>query len=185
MTRRSLLSLLGMLPFVRPASIMAAGPVPPGVMTPQVEELRAGWRGLLAKDAKIAGDATPITMSDDAWRKLLAPDAYVVLREAGTERPFSSPLDREKRRGVFVCAGCSLPVFSSAMKFDSGTGWPSFFTTIPGAFETSMDHGIPYPRIEYHCAKCGGHHGHVFDDGPRPTGQRWCNNGLSLRFIPA
>ncbi len=185
MTRRSILSFLGMLPFVRPASVIAAGPAPPGAMTREVEELRAGWRSLLAKDAKIAADATPITMSNDAWRKLLAPDAYAVLREAGTERPFSSPLDREKRRGVFVCAGCSLPVFSSAMKFDSGTGWPSFFTTIPGAFDTSVDHVLLYPRIEYHCAKCGGHHGHVFDDGPKPTGQRWCNNGLALRFIPA
>ena len=107
-----------------------------------------------------------------------------VLREEGTEFPYSSKLNDEKRKGVYVCAGCSLPVFTSAMKFDSGTGWPSFFTTIPGAFGTSTDHKIMYPRIEYHCSKCGGHHGHVFDDGPKPTGQRWCNNGVSLRFIP-
>ncbi len=183
MTRRSILTLFGMLPFLRTA--VAAGPTPPGGTSPQVEELRSGWRALLAKDAKVAADATPVTLSKDAWKKLLAPEAYVVLREEGTEYPFSSKLNHEKRKGVYVCAGCSLPVFTSAMKFDSGTGWPSFFTTIPGAFDTSTDSKLIYTRIEYHCAKCGGHHGHVFDDGPPPTGQRWCNNGVSLRFIPA
>ena len=113
------------------------------------------------------------------------PPSYNVLREEGTERPFSSKLNDEKRKGVFVCAGCAGRCSRSAMKFDSGTGWPSFFTTIPGAFDTSLDNRIIYTRIEYHCAKCGGHHGHVFDDGPKPTFQRWCNNGVSLRFIPA
>jgi methionine-R-sulfoxide reductase len=107
-----------------------------------------------------------------------------VLREEGTERAGTSPLDREKRAGVFVCAGCGLAVFTSEMKFDSGTGWPSFFTYIPGAFQTKTDYKIIYPRTEYHCAKCGGHHGHVFDDGPQPTGKRYCNNGVSLKFIP-
>jgi peptide-methionine (R)-S-oxide reductase len=183
MTRRSLLSLFGMLPFFRSAS--AKGPTPPGATTPQVEELRSGWRSLLAKDAKVAADATPLTLTPDEWRKRLPPESYTVLREEGTERPFTSKLNGEKRKGVFVCAGCAWPVFTSAMKFDSGTGWPSFFTTIPGAFDTSLDNKIIYTRIEYHCAKCGGHHGHVFDDGPNPTGQRWCNNGVSLRFIPA
>ncbi|MEO8485740.1 MAG: peptide-methionine (R)-S-oxide reductase MsrB [Betaproteobacteria bacterium] len=183
MERRSLLAFLTTLPFLRSAS--AAGPVPSGGTSPQVEELRSGWRSLLAKNADVPADVTPVKLSPDEWRKRLPATSYNVLREEGTERPFSSPLDKEKRKGVFVCAGCAWPVFSSAMKFDSGTGWPSFFTTIPGAFETSTDHKILYPRIEYHCAKCGGHHGHVFDDGPRPTGQRWCNNGVSLRFIPA
>lgn len=126
-----------------------------------------------------------LVLSPEEWKKRLTPQQYAVLREEGTERAGSSPLDGEKRKGVFACAGCAWPVFTSAMKFDSGTGWPSFFTTIPGAFETSLDHRIFYPRIEYHCAKCGGHHGHVFDDGPRPTFQRWCNNGVALRFIPA
>jgi peptide-methionine (R)-S-oxide reductase len=93
-------------------------------------------------------------------------------------------LNDEKRSGVYVCAGCSLPLFTSAMKFDSGTGWPSFFTTIPGAFATKKDNFLIYTRTEYHCVRCGGHHGHVFDDGPPPTGQRWCNNGVALRFIP-
>lgn len=185
MTRRSLLALLGLMPIARISPAAAAGPLPPGAMTPEIEALRNNWRTLLAKDAKVAADATPVTMSAEAWKKLLASDSYVVLREQGTERPFSSRLNGEKRNGVYVCAGCSLPVFTSAMKFDSGTGWPSFFTTIPDAFGTSIDHKILYPRIEYHCAKCGGHHGHVFDDGPRPTFQRWCNNGVALRFIPA
>jgi peptide-methionine (R)-S-oxide reductase len=108
---------------------------------------------------------------------------YAVLREEETERAFSSPLDDEKRPGVFVCVACNLPLFTSDMKFDSGTGWPSFFTTIPGAFETKRDFLLLWPRTEYHCARCGGHHGHVFDDGPPPTHERWCNNGVALRFI--
>ena len=108
-----------------------------------------------------------------------------MLRHEGTERPFTSPLNDEHRAGVFVCAGCALPLFTSAMKFDSGTGWPSYFTTIPGAFATKTDHQLILPRTEYHCAKCGGHHGHVFDDGPQPTGLRYCNNGVALRFIPS
>jgi len=107
-----------------------------------------------------------------------------VLREEDTERPGSSPLNSEKRDGIYACAGCDLPLFSSAMKYDSGTGWPSFFTTIPDAFATRTDYKIILPRTEYHCARCGGHHGHVFKDGPPPTGQRWCNNGVALKFIP-
>jgi peptide-methionine (R)-S-oxide reductase len=121
---------------------------------------------------------------DTDWRNTLTPEQYTVLRREGTERPFSSPLNDEKRKGTFVCAGCGHPLFDASMKFDSGTGWPSFFTTLPGAFETKRDFKLILPRTEYHCAKCGGHHGHVFNDGPAPTGQRFCNNGVALRFIP-
>jgi peptide-methionine (R)-S-oxide reductase len=126
-----------------------------------------------------------IHRSEEEWRKLLTPEQFHVLREEGTERPFTSPLNEEKRRGQFLCAGCDLPLFSSEMKYDSGTGWPSFFTHIEGRLETKRDFKLILPRTEYHCARCGGHQGHVFKDGPPPTGQRWCNNGVALKFIPA
>lgn len=119
------------------------------------------------------------------WRETLTPEQYAVLFEEATERAFSHPLDREKRAGTFVCAACHLPLFVSEAKFDSGTGWPSFTRPMPGRIETKADFKILFPRTEYHCRRCGGHQGHVFDDGPRPTGQRWCNNGLALKFIPA
>ncbi len=150
-----------------------------------VEDLQKNWKMLLADGADVAASpAPPLSRPNAEWKKTLSAAAYDVLREEGTERAGSSPLNNEKRPGVFVCAGCSLPLFTSAMKYESGTGWPSFFTTIPGAFATKSDHRIFYTRTEYHCAKCGGHHGHVFDDGPPPTRQRWCNNGVALRFIP-
>jgi peptide-methionine (R)-S-oxide reductase len=118
------------------------------------------------------------------WRQLLPSKAYAVLFEQRTEPPFSSPLDKEKRRGTFVCAACYLPLFSSAAKFDSGTGWPSFSQPIDGRVGTKRDYWLVVPRTEYHCIRCGGHQGHVFNDGPPPTGQRWCNNGLALTFVP-
>jgi len=118
------------------------------------------------------------------WRKLLTPQAYGVLFEERTEAPFTSPLDKEKRRGTFVCAACYLPLFSSTGKFDSGTGWPSFYEPLKGRVGTKRDYWLVLPRTEYHCIRCGGHQGHVFDDGPPPTGQRWCNNGVALKFVP-
>ena len=138
---------------------------------------------LAAADAYAASPWRKI--SDADWRKRLAPDAYEVLRHEATERPGTSPLLAEHRKGTFVCAGCALPLFKSEWKFESGTGWPSFHTALPGALGKKTDFKIGVPRTEYHCAQCLGHQGHVFDDGPRPTGLRYCNNGLALRFVPA
>ena len=128
----------------------------------------------------------PLALSEAQWREILTAEEYRVLRREGTERAFSSPLDSEYGDGTYVCAGCSLPLFASAHKFDSGTGWPSFWQPIqPDHIGTKRDFKLIIPRTEYHCARCGGHQGHVFDDGPQPTGQRWCNNGVALRFVPA
>lgn len=118
------------------------------------------------------------------WKQRLTDQQYNILREAGTERPYTSPLLKEKRAGIYSCAGCALPLFDAAHKYDSGTGWPSFYKTLPDALVTSTDFKLILPRTEYHCARCGGHHGHVFDDGPKPTGLRYCNNGVALRFLP-
>ena len=126
----------------------------------------------------------PLLLSDVQWRQRLTPAQYNVLREEGTERAGTSPLNGEKRKGAFHCAGCDLPLFASSMKYESGTGWPSFFTSLPGAVQTKRDFHLVLPRTEYHCARCGGHHGHVFDDGPKPTGLRYCNNGVALKFLP-
>lgn len=123
-------------------------------------------------------------LTDAEWKARLGAEAYAVLRKEGTERAGTSPLNDEKRKGTFVCAGCGTPLFTSDMKFDSGTGWPSFFKTLPGAFETKSDRKFFMTRTEYHCATCGGHHGHVFEDGPAPTGLRYCNNGVALKFVP-
>jgi len=134
--------------------------------------------------AKTEGDSFPIQRSDADWRRDLSPEAFRVLRGHGTERPGTSPLNVEKRDGVFHCAGCESPLFTSDTKFESGTGWPSFWKPIEGAVETTTDRSFFMTRTEVHCAACGGHLGHVFPDGPRPTGQRYCMNGAAMDFHP-
>jgi peptide-methionine (R)-S-oxide reductase len=132
----------------------------------------------------MAETITKLKLSDAEWRKRLTPERYHILREEGTEASHSSPLNDEKRAGTYHCAGCDLALFDSESKFDSGTGWPSFFRALAGRVETKTDFRLIFPRKEYHCARCGGHQGHVFKDGPKPTGLRYCNNGLALTFKP-
>ncbi|HKX77303.1 MAG TPA: peptide-methionine (R)-S-oxide reductase MsrB [Novosphingobium sp.] len=149
----------------------------------------AASAGLPVLAACGGGDAEaktyPVSYTEAEWRKRLTADQFYILREHGTERPYTSPLDKEKRAGTFVCAADGNPLFSSATKFESGTGWPSFYRPLKGAIGTSTDYKAGYPRIEVHCARCGGHLGHVFDDGPRPTGKRYCMNGDAMKFAPA
>ncbi len=135
--------------------------------------------------AKISLAVNALKKSESEWRNLLSEQRYAVLFEEDTEAPNSSPLNAEKRPGTYVCAACYFPLFSSEKKYESGTGWPSFFDVLPGAVGKRRDFKIIFPRTEYHCARCGGHQGHVFDDGPKPTGLRYCNNGLALRFVPS
>jgi peptide-methionine (R)-S-oxide reductase len=126
-----------------------------------------------------------VKLTDAEWKKKLTAQQYAVLRDHDTERPGSSPFNTEKGKGYFACAGCDLPLFLSETKYESGTGWPSFFSFIPGRLATKTDFKLIYPRTEYHCIRCEGHQGHVFDDGPKPTGKRYCNNGVALKFIPS
>ena len=153
---------------------------------------RAFLGGMLASAAGLAGcgseasaEVFEVNLTPDQWRRRLTPPQFRVLREAGTERAFTSPLNDEHRRGTFLCAGCDLPVYRSQDKFDSGTGWPSFTRPIAGAVLTRPDNALLMSRTEVVCRRCGGHLGHVFNDGPRPTGQRWCMNGVALKFVPA
>jgi len=149
--------------------------------------LGVGGLSLMAPQlfAKHTGVVVKMTKSRAEWESILTAEQFDVLRDEGTEPPRSSPLDKEYRDGIYHCAGCDLELFSSDMKFDSGTGWPSFFTSIEGHLETKRDFKMFLPRTEYHCVRCGGHQGHIFNDGPEPTGERWCNNGVALRFEPA
>ena len=183
MTRRGLLkAVFGAFAAggVAGRAMAAAG----AAVSPQIAELQKNWRMFLAQGITPPSPAQKMTASKDEWRKRLTKEQFHVLREEGTERAGTSPLNAEKREGIYACAGCDLPLFTSLMKYESGTGWPSFFTTIPAVFETKTDYHLIYPRTEYHCARCGGHHGHIFEDGPKPTGLRYCNNGVALKFIP-
>lgn len=165
MTRRSWmqrLSALGIGPTV-PGAAPAAAPAP----------------------AAAAGQPEPLHLPDDEWKRRLGRDQYAVLRRQATEPPHDSALNGEERTGTYHCAGCDWPLFASDAKVDSGSGWPSFHTAMPGALGTRTDYTMLMQRTEYHCARCGGHQGHVFDDGPHPSGKRYCNNGLALRFVAA
>jgi peptide-methionine (R)-S-oxide reductase len=139
----------------------------------------------LMRSSNAATETFEVTRSEDEWKRLLTPAQYQVLRKHGTERPFTSPLNDEHRAGVFHCAACDLPLYRSETKFDSGTGWPSFYAPIEDAVRTSKDFNLIVLRVEVHCRRCGGHLGHVFDDGPPPTGKRYCMNGVALKFAPA
>jgi len=157
--RRAMLGLLG-------TSAVALGIIPSRIASARTTSFR-------------------VVHSPNEWRQILGAQRYAVMREAATERPFTSPLLNEHRKGLFTCAGCALPLFSSSTKFDSGTGWPSFWQALPDAVVKRPDHSLMMERTEVLCARCGGHLGHVFDDGPRPTGLRYCMNGLALTFRPA
>ena len=147
--------------------------------------LAVGAAVLRREDAASAAEEFEVTRDKAEWKKILTREQYAVLREEGTERPGSSPLNGEKRAGLFHCAGCDLPVYSSEHKYDSGTGWPSFWQSLEDAVRTKTDFALFLPRTEVHCRRCGGHFGHIFDDGPPPTGKRHCLNGVALKFVPA
>ena len=182
MDRRTLIKALAAAPFAALAGHASAQTQ--ARKGASVEDLQNDWKTFLAPGTAVPAATEKLELPKAEWKKRLDAAQYDVLRDEGTERAGTSPLNNEKRAGVFACAGCGLPLFTSAMKYDSGTGWPSFFTTIPGAFGTSRDFKLILPRTEYHCSRCGGHHGHLFSDGPAPTGQRYCNNGVALKFIP-
>ena len=174
MDRRTFVLALAAAPF----GVRAAAPA----SMKGIEELQNNWKSFLPAGASVPSPSEPLKLSKEEWKKRLSPEAYKVLRDEGTERAGTSPLNAEKRDGIFACAGCGLPLFSSAAKYDSGTGWPSFWKALPNAIATSSDMSWGMVRVEEHCRRCGGHLGHIFDDGPKPTGKRHCINGLSLTF---
>ena len=155
-------------------SLMGTGAVLGGI---------AALQGKISMDA-LAKETFSVTKSDADWRAQLSPEQYNVLRKHGTERAGTSPLNHEKRKGTFICGGCDQDLFSSDTKFESGTGWPSFYQPLPNAIETTSDRSFFMTRTEVHCARCGGHLGHVFEDGPKPTGLRYCMNGIAMKFKP-
>ena len=187
MNRRDSLIMLGLsisTMIVADRKNLAYATEPEGVSdTPlkqrSLSDIRVALQQLQREPTKI--DAVELT--DRQWRQLLTESEYLILRKEMTEKPFTSALNDEQRNGRFVCAGCGLALFSSAMKYDSGTGWPSFSAVLTGRVNTKLDFGFGLPRTEYHCARCGGHQGHVFKDGPQPSGLRYCNNGLALSFV--
>ena len=146
---------------------------------------RSSAQSTAKSDAPASGKTFEIVKSDAEWRQQLTPSQYRVLRKHGTERPYSSQLNKIEDAGTYACAGCGLALFSSKHKYESGTGWPSFWQPLPGAVGTSTDYYLGYPRTEVHCRRCGGHQGHVFKDGPPPTGLRYCINGVAMKFVPA
>ena len=155
-----------------------------GVAVLGAAALGGAGRMLQRDTGKAAAADVDVRKTDQEWREALTPAQYDVMREHGTERPWSSPLNDEKRAGTYVCAACEQPLFRSETKFESGTGWPSFYAPIEGAVGTSVDRMLFMTRTEIHCSRCGGHLGHVFDDGPQPTGKRYCMNGVALDFMP-
>jgi len=155
----------------------------PALTQQEINAMRNNWRDLAPVDYESPRPEDKVELSQEEWRDRLTAEQFRVMRKAGTEQAYTSPLNDESRDGLFVCLGCQLPLFTSAMKYDSGTGWPSFFTSIADVFATKTDFKLLWPRTEYHCRRCGSHHGHVFKDGPPPTGERWCNNGVALKFI--
>ncbi len=163
-----------------PIAVFSAGT---GTTPPNIVDMQKRWQSFQREGVIPVAAEPAVKRTMEAWKRELPQAAYRVLFEEDTERAFTSPLNDEHRPGLFVCRACELALFTSEMKYDSGTGWPSFVTVIPGHLATKTDYQLIWPRIEYHCVKCGGHQGHVFDDGPPPTRERWCNNGIALRFI--
>lgn len=170
--------------FINGCILMAGGAIFGSMLYNQKREIVRQAAASTGEISSQSSEVIKITKTKEEWKKDLTPDQYNVLREEGTERPFTSSLLDEHRKGEFVCAACGLPLFKSSTKYNSGTGWPSFYQAIEGHVETKTDFKLVMPRTEYHCARCGGHQGHVFEDGPEPTGLRYCNNGVALRFKP-